>query len=336
VTDSTHFDLNSWHPEAREGISLITSIKNRAETLREAIQTWITHPEINEIIIVDWSSDESLVPLVEEFQDGRIFLASVKDQPTWILSHAYNLAARLATRDKLLKIDADVKVLPGFFENHVLTSDVFYTGNWRIGKDENETHLNGNLFLHRHHYFKANGYNEFITSYGWDDCDFFTRLENLGLKHLDLILSTLYHIPHEKRTTFQTATNFLQFIGDLERSHINILMNRYLSTSDNNWTSDSVMSNYDIEILDKSNIRCYQQQQERFNYSDELIQKSQLVAINDRLQQLGIEIPEETFNQLSREEIIAFYTLVVTKEVHYSGELQASLIRKLISINTPD
>ena len=336
LNESTHFELNSWNPEIREGISLITAVKNRSETLREAIQTWISHKEIDEIIIVDWSSDESLVPLVEEFQDGRIFLAIVKDQPTWILSYAYNLAARLSSRDKLLKIDADVKILPNFFKSHVLTPGVFYTGNWRLGKDENETHLNGNLFLYRHQYFQANGYNEFIKSYGWDDSDLFSRLDNMGLQQLDFVLSELYHIPHENRTTYQSTTNFLPYIGDLERSHINILMNRYLATGDNSWRSDCVMTNYDIEILDKNTIRCYQQKKESFDHPDNLILKSHLMAIKDRFQQLGIEIPEKIFNQLSRDEIIAFYTLVITKELHYPGELLVSLIRKLININELD
>ena len=63
------------------GISLITAVKNRQETLEVALQTWLTHVQIDEIIIVDWGSDESLIPLVQKYQNGKIILAVVSDQP---------------------------------------------------------------------------------------------------------------------------------------------------------------------------------------------------------------------------------------------------------------
>ena len=56
IPNPNQFNLNPLHPEIKEGISLITAIKNREETFEEALQTWVGHEEIDEIIIVDWDS----------------------------------------------------------------------------------------------------------------------------------------------------------------------------------------------------------------------------------------------------------------------------------------
>ena len=94
------------------GISLFTAIKNRHDNFEEVLQSWLMHKQINEIIIVDWDSEKSLAPLIQKYQDGRIILAEVKNQPKWVLSIAFNLSARLTTRNHLLKMDADVKLMP--------------------------------------------------------------------------------------------------------------------------------------------------------------------------------------------------------------------------------
>jgi hypothetical protein len=46
-------------------ISLICSCKNRNEPLKISLTSWLLKKEITEIIIVDWSSDESLAPLTK-------------------------------------------------------------------------------------------------------------------------------------------------------------------------------------------------------------------------------------------------------------------------------
>jgi len=156
--------LNPFTEKISKGISLFTAIKNKEDTFEEALKTWVVHKQIDEIIIVDWSSDKSLLPIINKYQNGKILLVRVEKQENWVLSHAYNLAARLTTRDKILKIDADVKVLPGFFEKHILQPGNFFAGNRQEARDENETHLNGNVFLFRGDFFGVNGYNEFFTS----------------------------------------------------------------------------------------------------------------------------------------------------------------------------
>ena len=295
--------------EITEGISLITAVKNREETLRQALPTWLTNREIDEIIIVDWSSDHSLETLVNEFQDGRIKLAIVEDQPKWILSYAYNLAARFTSRSQILKMDADVKMKTGFFDQHRLHPGHFYTGNWRIAKNENETHLNGIAFYFRNDFFKVNGFNEFITTYGWDDTDLFDRLEEIGLLRLDINPETLYHIPHEERVTHQTGTNFLKKIEDKERATINILMNRYIFSNLRKWDQDCKMTDFQIERVNAHKMCCRQTSESEMKIPADLIEKSEFIAIRERLEQAKIIINQDLFDLLNKNDLIAIYRL---------------------------
>ena len=123
--------------EAIPGISLFTAIKNRHDNFEEVLQSWLMHKQISEIIIVDWDSEKSLAPLIQKYQDGRIILAEVKNQPKWVLSIAFNLSARLTTRNRLLKMDADVKIMPSFFKCHDLKPGNFYCGNLLNRRNDN-------------------------------------------------------------------------------------------------------------------------------------------------------------------------------------------------------
>lgn len=246
INDQIKIDLNPFQKQQTKGISIFTALKNRTETFQEALKTWIVQEFIDEIIIVDWGSDESIISLINNYQNGKILLAVVPDQPKWILSHAYNLAARLTTKDKILKIDADVKILPGFFEKHPLEIGSFYSGNWRTARDENEQRLNGTLYIKREDFFSVNGFNEFIKSYGWDDTDLYQRLVNEGLKRYDFDFDTLYHIPHEDRTTFQDEKDFLRLVDDLEKSNLNILINKHITSNACKWSSINKMLDFSV------------------------------------------------------------------------------------------
>jgi glycosyltransferase involved in cell wall biosynthesis len=293
--------------EIREGISLITAVKNREETLRQVLPTWLENPEIKEIVIVDWSSDHSLESLVNEFQDGRIFLAIVEDQAKWVLSYAYNLAARLASRNQILKMDADVKIMPGFFNQHKLYPGHFFTGNWRIARNENETHLNGIAFYYRSDFFKANGFNEFITTYGWDDTDLFDRLAETGLTRSDINPDALYHIPHENRVTHQDGTHFLKNVDDRERATINILMNRYIASNFKKWDPSCKLSQFKVRGNVDNGIVFQHIENTENQVPAELLEKSEIIAIRDRMEQWQVIIHQDWFNLLDKNELIALY-----------------------------
>lgn len=327
------FKMNPFNTEIKEGISLITAIKNRKDTFEEALQTWVTHEQIDEIIIVDWDSDESLIPLVQKYQNGKIILAIVKDQPKWILSQAYNLAARLSLKTNILKMDADIKILPGFFEKHVLKPGIFYTGNYRLGRHENDTHLNGLSYLSREDFFKINGYNEFIKHYGWDDTDLFSRLESMGLKRLDFDVTSLHHIEHQARTINQDPSKYLSNISDEEWARHNILANRYIVTNFENWSEKNTMLDFNIEVVDEHTMLCSQSGPDTNLFPPELVNKGVAVAIFDRLKELGIYFPAFIETQITREELIELFNLYLSKDLSDTNKNLFTLILKINELN---
>jgi hypothetical protein len=96
-----------------------------------------------------------------------------------------------------------------FFHKHALTPEVFYCGNWRRARVDNERHLTGVLYVQKRHLLGVNGYNERIVTYGYEDDDLFERLERSGLTRRDIDLDTVHHIPHDDllRTRHQDVAN---------------------------------------------------------------------------------------------------------------------------------
>lgn len=42
--------------EGQRGISVVTCSMNRCENLIKAMPSWLSHPQISEVVVVDWSS----------------------------------------------------------------------------------------------------------------------------------------------------------------------------------------------------------------------------------------------------------------------------------------
>jgi hypothetical protein len=321
-------NLNPFDRDITEGISLFTAVKNRKDSFEDALKTWVTHDQIDEIIVLDWDSVESLLPVIKKYQNGKIFLATAKDQPKWILSFACNLAARLTTRTRILKIDADVKILPGFFEKHNLEPGKFYCGNWRIRRNDNEMHLNGIVFLQREDFFRVNGYNEFIKFYGWDDSDLYQRLESAGLKRIDLDLDTLYHMPHGNRTLFQDKPGYLKNIPDAEWATFATFVNRHLGNTYGKWSPARKMMEFRISPLNDHLITCLQANDDENPVTPSMILESETVAVRERLAQLGTEIPDDLLDGLSRHELIELYNLYFLGKTDQASQHLFEIIRK--------
>lgn len=323
-----NFKLNPFTPGILDGIALFTAVKNRKEALEESLKTWITHDQIEEIIIVDWSSDESLISLVQKYQNGKITLVIVPDQPTWILSHAFNLAARLTTRSKILKMDADVKILTGFFEKHKLEPGKFFTGNWKNARDINEKHLHGVSFMYRDDFFEVNGYNEFIKSYGWDDIDLYDRLEKQSLEKIDFNHDTLLHIPHDSRTSFQNHINYIENINDTEKSLLNSLINRFLSAC-KPWSNAEKQLTFAIELSEAHVVYGHQLQQDQHVVPDEVMYKCESLALIERFYELGAGLSKELLSDLTRDELISLLNLFYSRQHSPLNSNLFSIIHKL-------
>ena len=109
-------------------VSLICACKNRNAPLKISLSSWLLFKEITEIIIVDWSSDESLRELTD--WDERIKVINVPNQTYFNQPQPLNLAANVATGDYILKVDTDYILNPyfNFFEHYKIDNESFLCG----------------------------------------------------------------------------------------------------------------------------------------------------------------------------------------------------------------
>lgn len=180
-----------------DAISLVTCCRDREANLIRALASWLACPEIAEIVVVDWSSKTPVRAALTDagIADARIRVVRVENEPRWVLSWAFNLGFRVATGDRILKADADILLAPDFFAKNPLEPGTFIAGNWRTaGADQ--AHVNGFVYLHRADLAAVAGYNDYITTYGWDDDDFYDRLTRQGTARRDVAAGTIRHLPH--------------------------------------------------------------------------------------------------------------------------------------------
>lgn len=190
-------DLPPLGAVGRPGISLVTCAMNRTGNLIRALRSWRLCPELSEIVIVDWSSAEPVRPALREagLLEERVRVVRVEGEPRWILSHAFNAGFRAAACDRILKADADIVLEPDFFRRNRLKADRFVAGNWRRA-GEGQAYVNGFFYAHRADLAAIGGFNEYITTYGWDDDDLYHRLEEHGAVRQDVDPGSVHHLPH--------------------------------------------------------------------------------------------------------------------------------------------
>jgi hypothetical protein len=241
----------------KDGYSIFTSCMDRNDNLEKALPSWLAaNPD--EIVIVDWHSKTPLKPLVEKYNaldfintgKRRIKLITVPNVDKWVLTWSFNLAARFTCYSRILKVDCDTVLQPSFFCHHYLDKEnVFFAGDWRKARNRNENFVNGVVYLKRQHFFQANGYDEGIITYGWDDSELHDSLEKVKILRLNINLDTLSHLEHDD--SLRTANQKLEHGNRLD---IEIERNRLLAEL-NLWNGEfshfiiKVVNDYEYEAV---------------------------------------------------------------------------------------
>lgn len=237
--------IDDYVTHVNEGISLITCCMNRNENLVKAIPSWIACKEISEIIIVDWSSAEPVHEFLQKnkIHDHRIKVVRVDDQPRWVLSYAFNIGFRVSAYDKILKTDADIIIHRDFFEKNILSENKFISGDWRTA-EKGQEHINGFFYVSRESVMSIKGFNEYITTYGWDDDDIYDRLEKSGSKRSQVDTTTIYHIPHADELRIGNTGSKENELSPLALLHnstkFKIRSNRFIANTMPPWTHNRV------------------------------------------------------------------------------------------------
>lgn len=180
-------------------ISIVVSIKNRKEHLIHNLSSWLYHDEVKEVILVDWSSTPPLEKILYEHPQGkdpRIRILRVENQHTFIRTWCQNWGAKWVRHPLLFKLDVDIQLKPGWVQRNPMFPGMYRAGDWRFARNKNETYTHGSVLCWTRDFWWINGYNERITSYGHDDCDFYYRLQISGLKRCLFNLDDWHHLPH--------------------------------------------------------------------------------------------------------------------------------------------
>ena len=231
--------------EIKDGISLFCpymngNFVNREKNLKTAIESWVSIDALDEIVILDWSSNEPLV-----FQHEKIKTIRVEGEKKWVQTKACNLAAQFTTKTNICKADVDHILKQDFFEKYKPDEKSFFAGNYRLARSWNEKFLNGLVYLKRDIFFSVNGYNENIIKYGYDDTDLYKRLEANCIERLDISPDDAEHIEHSNYER-GISENFWDSWPDNADS---LIENMSLSSA-RIWSTDDSMASYHITKQD--------------------------------------------------------------------------------------
>lgn len=219
ISESQLLNMNQKMPGQKQSVAIIAACKNRQDTLRKVLPEWRKVNGANEIVIVDWSSDPPLKPIIDAQKDKRIKLIRVSGEKSWVLSRAYNLAVNNTNKDFIIRTDCDYSLESDILSAHDLdkTLEGFYSGNWNLARDENEVHLNGAMIFNRKNFLSVGGYDERIQTYGWDDEDLYNRLSSRKLKKLNISYDHVSHVSHGDKKRAQEGVKFAQVQIDLNQ-----------------------------------------------------------------------------------------------------------------------
>jgi predicted glycosyltransferase involved in capsule biosynthesis len=217
-----------------KAVSIITACKNREFSLRVSLMTWMQFKEVAEIIITDWSSDKSLSYLTE--WDKRIKVIRVPNQKYYNQPQPLNIAASVASSQKILKLDNDHILNPyyNFFKDYKINETSFLTG-MNIEPQDVYFGLFGMLYVHRKNFWNVGGYNEnFGKYYSYEDDDMIHRLQLSGLEMKKIIPETnrMIHMPHPNNRRVE------HFEGDAEINDYEVKLRKKMSERFSGWSLD--------------------------------------------------------------------------------------------------
>lgn len=197
-------------------VGVAAACKNRQSSLKQALPTWLGMRGLREIVIVDWSSDPPLQPIVsaalKEHKEAypKVRVIRVEKEPSWVLSRAYNLAIKSVTKKVVLKLDCDYITSKNLLGTLKMDAKSFYTGYYMNSRNENEIHLNGAMIVSREKFLATGGYDERIQTYGAEDDDLYTRLKKLNLQRKNVSYDSIGHVRHNDSARVQDGVKFPQ------------------------------------------------------------------------------------------------------------------------------
>lgn len=183
--------------------SVITTCKGRWHHLRRTLPLMLNldYPDY-EVILVDYGDPARCsAQALENFQPGdNPVLKTVlvqDDTSTFSPSRARNLGARVADGTYLAFVDGDVMLADKWLSRCVT---VLQTGSDILIPKGANREITGTCIVTREMYDKVRGYGEDLLDWGYQDWDFYHRIEEVGvLGYYDPSMVTVIPNTHEER-----------------------------------------------------------------------------------------------------------------------------------------
>lgn len=201
-------------------ISICYACKNRHNNLIQSIKSIINNNTINDIVIVDWNTDEiNLYELLKsEIQTNsfwKINYIKIIDNVPWILSYAYNISFIYAKNNNIIKSDCDYIFSNKFIDllSEYDNQEQFYSFDYNNAITENQKHLNGFFYFNKKILNKSSYFNHNILFYGYDDCYLKECFEKAGFiyNRLKINDSDLYHLQCNNQERVKNQNNYPKF-----------------------------------------------------------------------------------------------------------------------------
>jgi len=221
------------NPHPKPDISFCITCKNRLHHLKQTLPQNIannTHPDgsgpVVQFVVVDYDSEDGMEQWIKdhyrkEIDSGLMKYVKLAHPAKFDMSHAKNVAHRMADGTVLCNLDADNITASGFadwlqqqFSGYASRNvDICIRPNVRISALHKFTKgeisgVNGRIAVSRKHFEAVHGYDETMSTTRSEDSDFVGRLSAIGVKPHDLDFqmygSVLQHGNDERTANMDT------------------------------------------------------------------------------------------------------------------------------------
>ncbi len=183
-------------------ISFCTTCMGRAHHLKETLPKNIsdnleTKGLELEFVVLNYNSQDDLHEwittdhdMVKYIESGLVKYGRTTDPELFHMSHAKNMAHRMATGDVLCNLDADnftgkdfAKFLQDNFSEDM---DIVINPSTRVTRlcPPDDRGFFGRIAVSKDNFFKLHGYDESFLGWGGEDTDFMQRAKGVGCKHV--------------------------------------------------------------------------------------------------------------------------------------------------------
>jgi len=196
-------------------LRVITTCKGRLEHLKQTLPRWLAEPNVF-VTVVDYDCPDGTAAWVRD-NFPEVEVVHVKNRPKFNLSGARNIGAQYASGGWWCFWDADLLAAPGWSDKirqslkhkHYLLADPIQWNQF------------GSVVVHSWDFKAAGGYDNFITGWGAEDGDFYSRLRQIGTRPGSFPGDFTASIPHsdDERTAHYEEPNKQKSQALFEKYH---------------------------------------------------------------------------------------------------------------------